>query len=106
MLNAHSVAYLPIEYHKREGASKVKYVRDTLRSAQIIIEAIVFYNPVKIFILCAGIVFTWGILCAALAVAAPWVALLLFLAVAGSIGMVGLGFIAVFLKFMHTSAHE
>ena len=55
MLNSYTVKYFPIPYNKRRGSSKVKYFRDTLRSAQIIIEAIVFYNPLKIFLLLKAI---------------------------------------------------
>ncbi len=53
MLNDYYVLYKSIKYEKRHGASKVRYGRDTLRALQIIIEAILFYNPIKIFILLA-----------------------------------------------------
>lgn len=98
MLNAYSVTYLPIEYHKRKGASKVRYVRDTLRSAQIIVEAIATYNPLKIFLLVAAIVFALGLAASVLAVWHPWVALLLFLSIASSMAVFSLGLVAVFLK--------
>lgn len=104
MLNSYSVTYLPIEYHKRAGTSKVRYVRDTLRSAQIIVEAIVFYNPLKIFLLCAGAVFFVGVVCAAIALVQPWVALVIFLAFAAGMGIFALGLIAVFAKFMNDGA--
>ena len=45
------IVYLPIEYHKRAGASKVRIIRDSLRTLQYIIEAIAIYNPLKLFLL-------------------------------------------------------
>ena len=53
MLNDLTVHYMPIPYHRRTGSSKVRYFRDTLRSLQIIVEAILQYNPLKIFLLMA-----------------------------------------------------
>jgi glycosyltransferase involved in cell wall biosynthesis len=103
MLNAYSVQYIPIEYHKREGKSKVRYVRDTLRSAQIIVEAIVLYNPIKMFMLCVIGVLLTGIVSAILAVFFPIFGLLLFLTVVSAIFVLSLGFIAVLLRFMPTS---
>ncbi len=51
MLNGHFVKYIPIDYQKRLGKSHIRYFRDTLRSAQIIVQAILYYNPIKIFLL-------------------------------------------------------
>ncbi|MBF0192308.1 MAG: glycosyltransferase family 2 protein [Magnetococcales bacterium] len=48
------VDYLPIDYHSRLGQSKVRLLRDSLRTLQYIIEAILYYNPMKIFILMSG----------------------------------------------------
>ncbi|MCR4276187.1 MAG: glycosyltransferase family 2 protein [Candidatus Parcubacteria bacterium] len=98
MLNAYSVTYIPIEYHKRKGNSKVRYVRDTLRSAQIIVEAIATYNPLKIFLLIAAVVFVAGLAASALALWYPWVALFLFLSVAFSMSMFTFGLVVVSLK--------
>lgn len=42
-----TVRFTPISYHRRVGRSKVHYLRDTLRAAQILIQAIAFYNPLK-----------------------------------------------------------
>ena len=51
ILEGLSVYYYPIEYKQRIGKSKIKYFRDILRSAQILIETIAFYNPLKLFML-------------------------------------------------------
>jgi glycosyltransferase involved in cell wall biosynthesis len=51
MLNGYFVCYTPIEYYKRVGKSHVRYWRDTWRSLQIIVENILYYNPLKLFLL-------------------------------------------------------
>jgi glycosyltransferase involved in cell wall biosynthesis len=51
MLNGHFVCYTPIEYFKRVGKSHIRYWRDSLRSLQIIVENILYYNPLKLFLL-------------------------------------------------------
>jgi polyisoprenyl-phosphate glycosyltransferase len=66
-LTCKSIVFLPISYDERKGKTKVKLLRDSLRTMQYIIQAIVYYNPLKIFILmsltcvvtgAAGILFT------------------------------------------------
>ncbi len=51
MMNFLFVSYVPIPYHQRTGRTKVHLWRDTLRTLQYIVEAIVYYNPIKIFLL-------------------------------------------------------
>jgi glycosyltransferase involved in cell wall biosynthesis len=51
MLNGYFVTYMPIEYYPRVGKSHVRYWRDTWRSLQIIVENILYYNPLKLFLL-------------------------------------------------------
>jgi glycosyltransferase involved in cell wall biosynthesis len=51
MMTGRFVCYHPIQYEKRIGTTKVRLLRDSLRTMQFIIEAITFYNPLKIFIL-------------------------------------------------------
>jgi glycosyltransferase involved in cell wall biosynthesis len=62
MMTGRSVAYLTIPYHQRTGKSKVRLFRDSLRTLQYIVEAIVYYNPLKLFLICS-------LACVALAVA-------------------------------------
>ncbi len=51
------VQYIPIDYKKREGKTKVRLLRDSMRTLQFIVEAILFYNPIKIFLVfSAGLV--------------------------------------------------
>ena len=51
MMNGKYVKYMPIRYEKREGQSKVKLFRDSLKTLQYILQAINYYNPLKLFIL-------------------------------------------------------
>jgi len=50
-LNGYFVKYVPIEYHKRVGKSNIRMLRDTLRATQIITQAILYYNPIKLFLI-------------------------------------------------------
>jgi len=55
LLNHFYVKYIPIEYLKRGGKSKVRHFKDTMRAAQIIVQAILYYNPIKLFLLIAAL---------------------------------------------------
>lgn len=48
--NGYSVDYLPINYFKREGKSKIRPVRDTVTFLQLILRTILYVNPLRIFI--------------------------------------------------------
>jgi len=48
--NGYFVKYVPVEYHKRVGRSKVKLLRDIPRTLQIIFQSVVYYNPIKLFL--------------------------------------------------------
>ena len=48
-MNSHSVSYVDIPYNKRIGKSKVKLFKDSMKSLKYIIEASIYYNPLKIF---------------------------------------------------------
>jgi glycosyltransferase involved in cell wall biosynthesis len=60
MMTNRFVTYLPIDYHKRVGTTKVRLFRDTLRTLQYIVEAILFYNPLKIFLLLCWLTLFFG----------------------------------------------
>ena len=49
LMNNLCVYYLDIPYNKRIGKSKVKLVKDSLKTMKYIVEAGVYYNPLKIF---------------------------------------------------------
>jgi glycosyltransferase involved in cell wall biosynthesis len=42
------VAYVPVRYVKRTGSSKVRMVRDILRTLQIMTQMMIYYNPLKL----------------------------------------------------------
>lgn len=60
-LTHRTIGYMPIAYDKRVGRSKVRLARDTLRTMQYIVECIVRYNPLKLFVVLAGLTFLAGI---------------------------------------------
>jgi len=96
-LTYHFVEYRPVKYHARKGASHVRYVRDTMRSAQIIVMTILFFNPIKLFILHAAFLLISGIVAFLLSVAfpdltSPILVLSLFFLVANI--LLGMGFLA------------
>ena len=51
LMNDLTVCYIDIPYNKREGKSKVKLFRDSIKSMQYILEAGIYYNPLKVFTL-------------------------------------------------------
>lgn len=100
MMNRRFVHYIPIEYHERQGQTKVRLFRDSLRTMQYIVEAATYYNPLKIFAL-----FSFLCLCfAALSLICAFVFQLVSLFVLGvgaillAILVLGLGLLAVLLK--------
>ncbi len=50
-LNYYYITYAKIPYHERIGSTKVLLVRDSLRVMQYIVSAILYYNPIKLFLL-------------------------------------------------------
>lgn len=48
------VRFLPIPYFERKGRSKVRKVRDILRTLQILAQVMVFYNPLKLAVTLAA----------------------------------------------------
>ena len=51
LMNDLTVCYIDIPYNKREGKSKVKLFKDSMKSIRYILEAGIYYNPLKVFIL-------------------------------------------------------
>ena len=58
--NGCSVEYIPIEYYKRKGKSKIKPIADTLNFIQLIIRMTLYFNPLKIFIPLSLVLFFSG----------------------------------------------
>ncbi|MEW6267162.1 MAG: glycosyltransferase family 2 protein [Thermodesulfobacteriota bacterium] len=51
LMTGRFVCFLPIEYYERVGRTKVRLLKDSLRTLRYILQAIIYYNPLKIFIL-------------------------------------------------------
>lgn len=62
MLTGKMVTYVPIAYHKRVGRSKVRIIRDSLRTLQYVTEVVATFNPLKLFLLLSMIVGGLGVL--------------------------------------------
>jgi len=113
MLNGYFVKYIPIDYYKRLGKSHVRYVRDTLRSLQIIVESILYYNPLKLFLLVAMVLLS--VAPAALVGAAVFranlvvcigLSVLASLSIVGSVGIGAVGLAAVLMRRIAEADNE
>ncbi len=62
MSNNYRVKYIPIEYMKREGKSKIKPIRDTLNFITLIIRTVLYFNPLKVFLPMSGFMFFLSLL--------------------------------------------
>lgn len=47
------IQYLPITYSERNGRSKVRHIRDSMKTIQYIVQGITFFNPIKFFLFLA-----------------------------------------------------
>jgi len=91
------VHYVPIDYRRRAGRSKVRHLRDSLRAIQIITEAILRCNPVKVFLLLAAPYLFVALVCAIVAImtgSSVW-ALCSLIAICTTGVLLGMGFLAV-----------
>lgn len=43
------VAYLPIDYHQRQGTSSIRPVRDTLRFFSLVLRTVMYFRPLPVF---------------------------------------------------------
>ncbi len=51
------VTYLPIDYHPRTGKSKIRPIRDTKNLLVTIVRSIIFFNPMRVFVPLALVMF-------------------------------------------------
>lgn len=56
LTNDHRVDYVPIDYAKRSGRSKIRPIRDTLGFTQLIVRTVLYFNPLKVLYPVAGFV--------------------------------------------------
>ncbi|MDX3967628.1 MAG: glycosyltransferase family 2 protein [Bradyrhizobium sp.] len=100
MMTGRFVAYVPIDYNKRVGRSKVKLFRDSMKTLQYIIEAAIYYNPLKMFVLMACLVLAASFVSFVLALVVQ-LTVFFFIGVGGIISSViifSLGLLAVLLR--------
>lgn len=50
LTNDYAVEFIPIDYQKRSGRSKIRPIRDTLNFVQLIIRTVLYFDPLKIFL--------------------------------------------------------
>lgn len=50
LTNNYNVKYIPINYFKREGKSKIRPIYDTLNFIQLVVRTVLFFDPLKIFV--------------------------------------------------------
>ncbi len=61
LTNGYAVKYIPINYSKRVGKSKIRPIRDTLIFFQLMIRTILYFNPLKVFVPFSLILFLLGV---------------------------------------------
>lgn len=61
MLRGKFVAYIPVPYYAREGKTKVKLFRDSIYTIIYILKQVLYFDPLKIFLLFSLIWILFGI---------------------------------------------
>ena len=62
LMNDLTVCYIDIPYNKRNGKTKIKLLKDSIRSMKYILEAGIYYNPLKIFVLLTEICILFSVI--------------------------------------------
>jgi polyisoprenyl-phosphate glycosyltransferase len=60
--NQHDVRYVPIDYAKRAGKSKFKFVRDAYRYILQVLRMVMYFNPLKVLMPVALTLLTLGVI--------------------------------------------
>jgi len=50
LTNGYRIKYMPVDYYKRGGRSKIRPIQDTFNFIQLIIRTVLFFNPLRVFI--------------------------------------------------------
>jgi polyisoprenyl-phosphate glycosyltransferase len=100
MMTKRFVTYYKVDYFERTGSSKVRLFKDSLRTLQYIVEAVVYYNPLKIFLLLSLICV---VVAAIMMLVSLWLSIVTGMMLATGTAMVailmlGIGMLAVLLK--------
>ena len=103
IMNSYRVGYVDIKYHERIGKSKVKFFKDSFIMLRYILEACVYYNPLKVFGLFIIICFLLSLVCFILSYSMN----LFVFYILGIVNLIltvlvfGIGLLGVFLKQMN-----
>lgn len=62
LMNDLTVKYTEIDYFKRIGETRVHLFKDSMRTLQYIVQAALYYAPLKIFILMSGVTFLLSVM--------------------------------------------
>jgi glycosyltransferase involved in cell wall biosynthesis len=57
LTNDMQVKFIPIDYMRRKGKSKIRPIRDTLNFIQLIVRTVLYFNPLKVFVPIAILLF-------------------------------------------------
>jgi glycosyltransferase involved in cell wall biosynthesis len=107
MIKGYFIKYVPIEYGERNGKSKVHHLWDSLGTFQIIVQSIIYYNPLKIFLVLNIFLIIGFILCCFLLLTVDkMIVLLVFLFSAFFILILGMGFTTVCISFLANLVKE
>lgn len=61
LCNSFLVKYIPIDYYKREGRSKIRPIADTIGFFSLVMRTILYFNPLKVFFPLFIFIFLFGI---------------------------------------------
>jgi len=50
LVNGHAVKFVPIDYHRRVGSSKIRPIRDTMNFVNLILRTVLYFDPIKVFL--------------------------------------------------------
>jgi glycosyltransferase involved in cell wall biosynthesis len=64
LTNGYPVEFIPIDYGKREGKSKIRPIRDTVNFFNLIVRTVLYFRPLKVFLPAALILYATGIMVA------------------------------------------
>lgn len=62
LCNGYAVKYVPTSYHPRIGKSKFHPIRDTANYINVIVRMVMYFNPLRVFLPAAGILFFVGLI--------------------------------------------
>ena len=50
LTNGYKIKYIPIDYHKRSGRSKIRPIGDTVGFLILIVRTVLCFNPLRVFV--------------------------------------------------------